>query len=522
VWAVASVTRVTPATSGLRPFSETPCIRNLADILPSVTGLREVRGTRDRSFGELRYDSRAVSRGDVYVAVNGRDDRALEYVGAAVARGATTIVVDEPGRLDEAALRGANLTVVVVDDARVAMAEMANALHDHPSRRLRLFGVTGTNGKTTTTYVLRQLLQAVGEKVGVIGTLGMMIDEIIPTGYTTPESPELVQILDRMASAGCGAVAMEVSSHALALHRVDGLSFAGAIFTNLTQDHLDFHDSIQSYRDAKKLLFDRLDADRPAVVNVDDVHGRAMVRDSYARVHWFGSAAEADALVAGVRLDAGGSSWTLTLGESLGGGSLELRTPLLGAFNVWNITAALTLALAAGYDRERLVAAVATLHPVPGRMESISLANGITAVVDYAHTPDALDNVLSTLQELRGASGIIIAVFGCGGDRDRSKRPQMGAIAARRADRVIVTSDNPRSEDPATIIEEILAGIDDRSRVESIIDRDEAIAHALDGARDGDIVLVAGKGHETYQIIGTERRHFDDREVVREWSAAAA
>ena len=467
----------------------------------------------------IRYDSRAVQPGDVYVAVSGRDDHGPEYIGAALEAGAAILVVDDEAHLDDAARQRDDLTILLVEDARIAMAELANALLDYPSRRLSLYGVTGTNGKTTTTYVLRQLLESSGQKVGVIGTLGMMIDEIIPTGYTTPEAPELVSILDTMARAGCTAVAMEVSSHALALHRVAGLSFAGAIFTNLTQDHLDFHDSTESYCNAKKLLFDGLDADRPAVVNVDDLYGRAMVRDSYARVHWYGSTAEADALISGVRLGADGSGWSLRLSEALGGGSVELEMPLLGAFNIWNVTAAFTLALAAGYDRGALVQSVATLRPVPGRMEAIVLDNGATAVVDYAHTPDALDNVLSTLAQLRSGDSKIIAVFGCGGDRDRAKRPQMGAIGARYADRVIVTSDNPRSEDPEAIIHEIVAGIENAERVETIVDRYDAITRALDGARSGDIVLVAGKGHETYQIVGTERRHFDDREVVREWSA---
>jgi UDP-N-acetylmuramoyl-L-alanyl-D-glutamate--2,6-diaminopimelate ligase len=475
-----------------------------------------------RPVGSLRYDSRAVACGDVFVAVNGRDDRGLEFVADAIERGATTLVVDAPERVDAAVLERDDITTLVAADARVTMAEMAIAIHGDPSRRMKLYGVTGTNGKTTTTYVLRQLLEAVGEKVGVIGTLGAMVDEIIPTGYTTPESPELIELLDTMAAAGCTAVAMEVSSHALALHRVDGLGFAGAIFTNLTQDHLDFHDSIESYRDAKKLLFDRLDADRSAVVNVDDVHGRAMVRDCYARVYRFGSAADADALIAGVRSAADGSRWSLKLADDLGGGTLELRTPLLGRFNVSNITAAVVLALAEGHDRNRLVEAVATLRPVPGRMESIRLDNGAAAVVDYAHTPDALENVLSTLQEIRSEGGRIITVFGCGGDRDRTKRPLMGAIAAAGSDRVIVTSDNPRGEKPATIIDEILAGIASRDGVEAIVDRREAINAALDAATSGDIVLVAGKGHETYQIVGDDRRHFDDREVVREWNAALA
>ena len=454
----------------------------------------------------------------MFVAINGRDDHGLEYVGDALDRGATTLIIDAPESLDAATLAREDVTTIIVDDARVAMAQMAIAMHGDPSRRVKLYGVTGTNGKTTTTWVLRQLLEAVGERVGVIGTLGAMVDTIVPTGYTTPESPELLTILNTMATEGCTAVAMEVSSHALALHRVDGLGFAGAIFTNLTQDHLDFHDSIESYRDAKKLLFDRLDADRPAVVNVDDVHGRAMVRDSHARVLRFGSAANADALVTGVRSTADGSAWSLKLGPSLGSAQLELRMPLVGRFNVGNVTAALLLALAEGHDRDRLVEAVASLRPVPGRMESIRLDNGATAVVDYAHTPDALDNVLSTLQEVRTDGGRIITVFGCGGDRDRTKRPQMGAIAAAGSDRVIVTSDNPRSEDPAAIIDAIVAGIDRRDGVQSIVDRREAIIAALESARSGDIVLIAGKGHETDQIVGDERRHFDDREVVREWN----
>lgn len=496
-----------------------PAIRTLQSILPSMSRVREVRGDRERALGSIRYDSRTVEPGDTFVAVNGRDDRGLEYVVDALDRGARTLVVDAPERLAEPVMRRDDITVAIVDDARVAMAEMANAQFDYPSRRLKLYGVTGTNGKTTTTYVLRQLLEALGEKVGVIGTLGVMIDEsVTPTGYTTPEAPELVELLDTMATAGCTAVAMEVSSHALALHRVGGLTFAGAIFTNLTQDHLDFHDSIDSYRDAKKLLFDRLDADRPAVVNVDDVHGRAMVRDSYARVLWFGSAPNADARVTAVRSAADGSAWTLRLGAALGGGALELRTPLIGAFNIANVTAGLVLALAAGGDRDRLVTAAAGLRAVPGRMESMRLDNGVTAVVDYAHTPDALENVLKTLQDVRGDKSRIVTVFGCGGDRDRSKRPLMGAIAAAGSDRVIVTSDNPRSESPLAIIDEIVAGVSQRGAVEIVVDREEAINTALAAARPGDIVLIAGKGHETEQIIGTERRHFDDREVVRRWS----
>jgi UDP-N-acetylmuramoyl-L-alanyl-D-glutamate--2,6-diaminopimelate ligase len=401
------------------------------------------------------------------------------------------------------------------------MAQMAGYLFGYPQRRLRMYGVTGTNGKTTTTYVLRQLLEAAGERVGVIGTLGKMLGEIVPTGYTTPEAPELMEILDEMVRAGYGAVAMEVSSHALALHRVAGIRFDGAIFTNLTQDHLDFHPTMQDYHDAKKLLFDRLDTDGAAVVNVDDLHAESMVRDCHARIYRYGGAGTADARITRVQLGPDGSRWELVLSKKLGGGRFPLQSPLLGAFNVSNITAAFTLALALGLDRERLVETVRELRPVPGRMASIPLRSGATAVIDYAHTPDALKNVLDSLREVSEGHGKVTLVFGCGGDRDRGKRPQMGAIAARLADDVIVTSDNPRSEDPQAIIDQIVAGMEKRSAVQVAADRARAITMALDAAGPGDLVLIAGKGHEDYQIVGTERRHFSDAEVVQQWNAGA-
>ena len=479
-----------------------------------------MQGRADLSVHAIRYDSRRVAPGDLYVAINGRDDHALEYVEAAVEAGASVVVTDAPERIPPRILAGDDVTVVVVDDARRAMAEMALLMHGNPERRLRLLGVTGTNGKTTVTYLLRQLLEACGERVGVIGTLGKMLGRIVPTGYTTPESPELAEILEEMADGGFTTVAMEVSSHALALERVAGLGFDGAIFTNLTQDHLDFHQSMQEYHDAKKSLFDRLDRDRTAVVNIDDIYGESMVRDTHARVLRYGVAGEADLRIARMELGAVRSHWELIFSDEIGGGSARLSTPLLGAFNVSNVTAALGLALGLGYDRRTLLEAVETLRPVPGRMESITLGNGATAVVDYAHTPDALENVLASLRRITGQGSAITVVFGCGGDRDRAKRPMMGSIARRLADRVIVTSDNPRSEDPAAIIEDVVAGMEERRGVETIADRRAAIERALDESGAGDLVVIACKGHEDYQIIGGVRHHFDDREVVRGWVAA--
>jgi len=492
-------------------------VKTLETILASVEGLRELRGNRSLGVRAIRYDSRRVEPGDVYVAVNGRDDHGLEYLPAAIEAGATIIVADAPERTAGILADRDDLTVVIVDDARQAMAEMASALFDYPSRKLKVFGVTGTNGKTTTAYMLLQLMEACGERTGLIGTLGKYIGDFIPTGYTTPEAPELAEILHEMVEAGCTSVAMEVSSHALALHRVAGIRFHGAVFTNLTQDHLDFHQTMREYHDAKKLLFDHLDPDRAAVVNVDDIHGEGMVRDTYASIYRYGHNVS-DVQISKVALGAEGTSWEVALSEKLGGGTVALRSPLVGAFNVSNVTAALTLCLALGLDRDTLVGAVRELRAVPGRMESIPLGNGAVAVVDYAHTPDALENVLRTLNDLR-SGGALTVVFGCGGDRDRTKRPIMGEIAARLADRVILTSDNPRHENPEAILAEIAAGVGDARNVERIVDRRIAIEHGLATAGNGDVVLVAGKGHEDYQIVGASRIHFDDREVVRDWIA---
>jgi len=486
----------------------------LETILDAVTGLRAIRGRRDRNVGAIRYDSRHVRPGDLYVAVNGPDDRALAFIPMALANGATTLVTDAPESIETP--MDDDITIIVVDDARHAMAQMAHRMAGYPARKLNIYGVTGTNGKTTVAFVLKQLLEACGKATGLIGTLGKVLDHTVPTGYTTPEAPELVDILDEMVRTGYSSVVMEVSSHALVLQRVACIEFAGALFTNLTQDHLDFHITMDAYRDAKRLLFDGLNSGRPAVVNIDDVYGEYMAHNAIASLVRYGTAPSADARIEAVELRPGASRWKVTLSQQLGGGALSVASPLIGTFNVYNVTAALALALAVGCDPATLQAAVSNLRSVPGRMETVPLADGIVAVIDYAHTPDALQNVIATLRTLSTTSRVTI-VFGCGGDRDRKKRPLMGEVAARLADRVILTSDNPRGEDPATIIDEIAAGLPALFQADRIADRRQAIEYALNGAVPSEIVLVAGKGHEDYQIIGGERRHFNDREVVLEW-----
>ncbi len=497
-------------------------VLDLQTILTPVEGLRELRGDRTIPVTEIRYDSRKVAAGDMYVAINGRDDHGPQFISEAIAAGAKIIVSDAPDSLPAEVRDNQTITLVVVDDARAAMGEMVNRLHNYPAHRLKLFGITGTNGKTTTAWLLLQLLEAAGERVGMIGTLGNYRDgSFTPTGYTTPESPELAAALAEMADAGCTAVVMEVSSHALALHRVAGLRLYAGVFTNLTQDHLDFHGSMAEYHDAKKLLFDHLDADRSAVVNLDDVHGTTMVRDCYATVVGYGAKEEADAHIQETELGPNHTAWTLKLSERFGGGTLRLRSGLVGDFNIWNATAAVATALTEGMDRTLLVQAVSNLRAVPGRMETIALPNGATAVVDYAHTPDALEKALLTLRKV-GGNATLTVVFGCGGNRDAAKRPIMGAIAARLADRVVLTSDNPRSENPETILDQIAAGIANPATITRISDRAAAIQHALGQANADDVVLIAGKGHEDYQIIGLQKIHFDDREVVRDWAAAQA
>ena len=379
---------------------------------------------------------------------------------------------------------------------------------------MKVVGVTGTNGKTTATFILKSLFEACGEHAGLIGTTGNYIGkEVLATKYTTPEAPELMAVFARMRDAGIGTVAMEVSSHGLALDRVYGIEFDGAIFTNLTLDHLDFHGTMEGYAQAKKKLFDMLPAGAIAIANGDDPHGAWMIGDSPAEKKLlFGRGATNDLVIAEERHELTCSSFEI---RRTGHAPLPVTVPLVGRFNVENAAACVGWCLAAGMPEEVIVKAAAHIRPAPGRMERIALPNGAVAVVDYAHTPDALEKALLACRELVGDRGRVLCVFGCGGDRDRMKRPVMGDIANRLADAVVVTNDNPRRESPESIVTDILRGMSDMKHVQVVIDRAEAIAAAIAWSVPGDIILVAGKGHETYQIVGNVRLHFDDCEEIR-------
>jgi UDP-N-acetylmuramoyl-L-alanyl-D-glutamate--2,6-diaminopimelate ligase len=481
----------------------------LLDALPE----KAVRGQVPPAVTGIAYDSRRVAPGELFVAVPGLKHDGRRFIPDALERGAAVVVSEGRDPLE-----GREVGRILVPSAREALARLAAAYFRHPSRALTLVGITGTNGKTTTSFLAEALLRARGHGTGVIGTIEYRVgDEAIPAGQTTPEAVELQSLLDRMVTAGVTGVAMEVSSHALALRRVDGTEFDVAVFTNLTQDHLDFHGTLEDYQRAKARLFLLLAAGskptRWAVLNQDDPAAAAMVRGLDLRVLTFGLAAPAD--VRPRAFDAGLDGIRMEVGTPAG--PVRIASPLVGEHNVMNLLGAVGIGLALGMAPALVARALAGVATVPGRFERVEAGQPFLAVVDYAHTPDALERVLATARKLVAAGGRLGVVFGCGGDRDRGKRPLMGAIAARLADRAWVTSDNPRSERPGAIIEDILAGMPapGLDRHATMPDRKAAIRAALGWARPGDVVVIAGKGHETYQIIGSDVLPFDDRAVAR-------
>ncbi len=437
----------------------------------------------------IAVDSRTTVPGSLFVAVRGERVDGHRFAKGAVTRGAAALVVEHEVDVD--------VPQVIVEDTRVAISRLADTYYDRPSQDVMVFGVTGTNGKTTTTYLLRAIAEAAGLPCGVIGTLGGLFGERKwALENTTPLALELHRLLAEMRDAGARAVAMEVSSHALALGRVDDVRFRAAALTNVTRDHLDFHGTFARYIAAKRHLFDLAPQ---AVLNVDDAVGRTFAGE-FAMATTYGIERVAQLRATNIVLQGDGTTFDA--------GGLHVEIALPGRFNVANALAAIGIARAVGIDDEAIVRGLATARAVPGRMERIG-AFGIDAIVDYAHTPDALANVLRAARET--TRGRLIVVFGCGGDRDAGKRVEMGRIAADAADSVIVTSDNPRGENPAAIAAAVAEGIE----AEVILDRRAAIRRAINDARAGDTVVVAGKGHETYQIIGEERLPFDDRDEVR-------
>jgi UDP-N-acetylmuramoyl-L-alanyl-D-glutamate--2,6-diaminopimelate ligase len=465
-----------------------PTLADLLAALPPARGGRII-GDPGTAVTGMTHDSRQVAAGSLFACVRGAHHDGHDHAAVAVAAGAVALLVDRE-------LADVGVGQLAVDEVRLAMGPVAAAVHGEPSRALTVVGVTGTNGKTTTSYLLAAITRAAGMATTIIGTLSGT--------KTTPEAPELQARLAAAAAAGDTAVVMEVSSHALALHRVDGTRFAAATFTNLGNDHLDLHGTVEEYFRAKARLFSP-ELAAIGVANADDPHGRLLLDAAPIEMVSYSLADAADLVVTS---DHHELTWR----------GARLWVPLGGAFNVANTLAAATTAAAIGIDTDAIVTGLAAAVAVPGRFERVRVAGGrddIVAIVDYAHTPDGLAEVVAAARAI--AAGDVVIVFGAGGDRDHPKRPRMGAVAAAGADRVVVTSDNPRSEDPAAIIGAVLSGVhpDHRARVVVEPDRAAAIALAIDGARPGDVVVVAGKGHETTQTIGERVLPFDDREVVR-------
>jgi len=463
----------------------------------------DIRGEASVEVSSLTFDSRTADKGACFFAVCGTLCDGHDYIDAAVAKGATAVVCQ---RLPEHLAAG--VAYAAVEDTNAAMAAMASAFYGNPSSELTLVGITGTNGKTTVATLLFDMFRALGYGVGLISTVAYRInDRQTESTHTTPDTIRLNAMMREMADAGCEYCFMEVSSHAIVQQRIRGLHFKGGIFTNITHDHLDYHKTFAEYIRAKKMFFDSLPREAFAITNIDDRNGLVMTQNTRAEVHTASLRQMADYRCRIVEQHADGMLLRFD-GD-------EVWVRFIGRFNAANLLSVYAAALSLGADRREVLRLLSTLVPVSGRFETLHSADGVTAVVDYAHTPDALENVLRTISEIRREGHKIITVCGCGGDRDRTKRPEMARIAVKYSDRTVFTSDNPRTERAEDILDDMTAGVEPSAQYLRITDRAEAIKTAVMLAASGDIILVAGKGHETYQIIGSQKHHFDDREQIR-------
>ena len=477
----------------------------LKDIIYGIR-IKEIKGNTNIAVENVAFDSRKVNGLTLFVAVKGVNVDGHDYISTAEQNGACAIICESlPNNLSP------NITYVTVPDSSFALGLVASNYYDNPSDKLKLIGITGTNGKTTSATLLYDLFRLLGHKTGLISTVNIKIlHKTLPTSHTTPDAITINNVLAQMVDQGCTHVFMEVSSHALDQNRTAGLTFDVGVFTNISLDHLDYHPTFDHYINCKKKLFDNLKSDAFAIINFDDKHGETMAEDTNAKVYSYGLSGDRSYRAKMLENDISGLTVDIA--------GHEVTSRLIGEFNAYNLLVAFGVAGALGEDSITTLTILSNLKPPEGRFEYFISPSKITSVIDYAHTPDALENVLKTLNSLKKSNEKIITVFGCGGDRDRGKRPIMGKIAVEYSDQVIITSDNPRSENPSEISEEIAAGIPAVNEANYLVlnDRREAIKLACTSAFSGDIILIAGKGHEKYQIIGDETHHFDDLEVTIE------
>lgn len=490
-------------------------MKTVQELCNVIRGTYTIKGNNAAAVTGIAVDSRKVEQGFLFICIPGAHVDGAAFAAQAAEKGACAVMAGKELDLP------ATVTQIIVDDIHEAMEDVAPFFYDYPGKNMRMIGVTGTNGKTTTTHIIAHILRSAGYHVGVIGTIHVLIDdEEYPIHNTTPDVVDLQQILAKMKESGMTHVVMEVSSHALDMNRVAGCEYDTAVFTNLTQDHLDYHKTFENYLAAKAKLFQSLTAPglvkdhKTAIVNVDDPYGKDILAACACPVLTYGVEKEADLKGSNLKVDLKSSSFDVA-GPF---GVVSLKMKITGLFNVYNTLAAIGAAHAEQVPTEVIDSAIQTFHSVPGRFELVEEGQDFAVVVDYSHTPDSLEKAITTARAMK--PNRIIAVFGCGGDRDRTKRPIMGRIAAKYADIPIVTSDNPRTEDPDAIVAEVEAGVKEAlkpdQRHEVIVDRRSAIHKAVEIAETGDIIVIAGKGHETYQILKDGTIHFDDREVARE------
>lgn len=481
----------------------------LTQLINSVSAIQITGNIQRKDVADIVYDSRKAQKNSVFVAIKGFNNDGHRFLLEAITKGAIAVVVENNEALPDDLITHAQIAKILVKDSRKALAELSKGFYKDPSGTLKLIGITGTNGKTTSAFILKNILQSNGYKSGLIGTIANYIgDEKIDSKLTTPESNNLNRIFYEMIQSGCKYAVMEVSSHSLVLNRVYGLNFSGAVFSNITSDHLDFHKSFDDYLKAKKILFDNLSDNSFAIINADDKSSEKIVKDSKAEVFTYGISEDSDYQIKNIIYDLMGTDFTITHNKV----DYKIHTSLIGAFNAYNAASAFAAAHCLGFSTEKIVKGIASTPQVPGRFEVLGKGKK-KIIVDYSHTADSLEKALQAIREIVKDKKQVVTVFGCGGDRDKTKRPVMGKIASELSDKVFITSDNPRTENPFAIIDDIKEGISANNFVLEE-NREEAIKNAIQSSDESAVILIAGKGHESYQEINGTRNHFSDKEVA--------
>ena len=486
----------------------------LTQLLNSVHAIQVTGDVQRKDVSGIYYDSRRVKANSIFVAIKGFNSDGHKFITEAINNGAIAVVIEDNNSIPEHYFHLKKIARILVSNSRITLAELANAFYKEAASRLYSYAITGTNGKTTTTYLLKNILEMAGKKSGLIGTIANIIgDKIVESSMTTPESSDLHELFFSMVSEQCDSVVMEISSHSLSLERVYGIPFNVAIFSNITSDHLDFHNNFENYLEAKKKLFDGLTSTAFAVVNCDDEHHLNLVKDCKAKIITYGKNENADFRILNITFNLSGTNFLL----NNDGEEYLVKTPLIGEFNAYNAASAFVATFVSGISIENILKGIETIPLVPGRFEIVS-GKTKKVVIDYSHTADSLEKAIINLRKVMSKENKLVTIFGCGGNRDATKRPQMGRIATELSDSVVITNDNPRNENPETIIADIVKGIS-KNNYEIILDREEAIKKAIMESDDSAIILIAGKGHENYQIIQGVKHHFSDKEVAEKYLA---